>query len=131
MEKIKEVIKQLKNGNIMFLASFDGEKPKVRPVGFVMEFKGKMYFSTSEQGSIYRELNINPNFEVVATDSENPYNRIRVSGKVLFDKSENVYEEYYRLNPEMKNIPNMILFYMDEWEAIIYQGFQDRKIIKE
>lgn len=36
MNHITEVISYLQKAGVMYLASFDGEKPHVRPVGFIM-----------------------------------------------------------------------------------------------
>lgn len=131
MNRLEEVFEHLTVNNVMSLASSDGVKPKVRPIGFIMKFKDRLYFSTSNQGPIYKELNSNPNFELLTFKPDEPSNRIRVSANAVFDNSNEVYEEYYRLNPEMKDVPNMALFYADNWEAIIYKGFQDRREIKQ
>lgn len=131
MNKITEIVEYLKKSNAMFFATFDGEKPRVRPVGFVMEYNGDAYFTTSDIGPIYSELNSNPYFEVSVMHSEKDYHRIRFSGKAVFDATPEAFEEYFKLNPELRGVPNITLFRADEWEAIIYEGFTDRRIITQ
>jgi nitroimidazol reductase NimA-like FMN-containing flavoprotein (pyridoxamine 5'-phosphate oxidase superfamily) len=37
----EEVLKFLKDNDVFYLATVDGDKPKVRPFGFVMEHEGQ------------------------------------------------------------------------------------------
>ena len=39
-----EILKSLTDNQTFYLATVEGDKPKVRPFGFVMEFEGKLYF---------------------------------------------------------------------------------------
>lgn len=129
MDNITEVISYLQKAGAMYLASFDGEKPHVRPVGFIMEHQGKLYLSTGIGGSIYRELKTNAYFELAAMHPELPMHRIRVSGKADFDISPEVVEKYIELNPAMKDVPGICIYEMSEWKAVIYEGMEERKEI--
>jgi uncharacterized pyridoxamine 5'-phosphate oxidase family protein len=40
---MNEVLKFLNDNHTFYLATVDGNLPKVRPFGFVMEFEGKLY----------------------------------------------------------------------------------------
>lgn len=59
-------------------------KPKVRPFQFMFEKDGKLYYCTSNQKLVYKEMQKNPNVEISATDPNNAW--IRVSGKAVFSK---------------------------------------------
>ncbi|MDL2318648.1 pyridoxamine 5'-phosphate oxidase family protein [Eubacteriales bacterium OttesenSCG-928-A19] len=131
MNKITEIVNYLKEANVMYLASTKENKPKVRPIGFVMEYNGAAYFTTGEGGPIFSELRVNPYFEIAAMHPNKPFYRIRFSGKAVFDADVAAFEMYYNLNPEMKNAPNTTLFRAEQWEATIYEGVQDRRILKQ
>lgn len=129
MDHITEVISYLQKAEVMYLASFDGEKPHVRPVGFIMEHQGKLYLSTGIGGNIYRELKTNAYFELAAMHPEFPMHRIRVSGKANFDILPEVIEKYIELNPAMKDVPGICVYEMSEWKAVIYEGMEERREI--
>ncbi len=131
MNKITEIVEYLTEAQIRYFGTVKDEKPQVRPIGFVMEFDGKAYFTTGEGGNIYNELQKNANFEVTAMHPEKPYHRIRFSGKAKFDAIEGAFEKFFELQPMMKDMPGVTLFSADEWEAIIYEGMQDRRTIKQ
>lgn len=44
MSKIQKIYDYLKECNGFFFASCDGDKPRVRPFGFMMIFEDKLYF---------------------------------------------------------------------------------------
>lgn len=131
MSKITEIVQYLSEAKVMFFATVDGEKPHVRPIGFVMEYDGKAYFTTSEAGPIYAELQSNPFFEISTMHPEKPFHRIRFYGKANFDATTEVFDKYYELNPELIGMPNISLFSADNWEAVIYEGFEDKEIITQ
>ena len=77
---MNEVLAFLLENRIVYLATVDGNIPKVRPVGFVMEFEGKLYFSTSNQKNVYKQLKANPNFEVSIISKTGDW--LRLKGKL-------------------------------------------------
>lgn len=129
MNKITEVIDYLQAAGVMYISTFDGQKPKVRPIGFVMEFDGQAFFTTATDGPIYNELQINPYLEIATMHPEKSFHRIRFSGKAVFDATPAAFEKYFEYNPDLRGVPNINLYRVDEWKAIIYEGFQDKKII--
>ena len=44
MSDIKKIDDILTNAEVFYLATVDGEKPKVRPLGFHLLFEDKIYF---------------------------------------------------------------------------------------
>lgn len=129
MSNISDVIKYLQNAGVMYLASYDGEKPHVRPVGFIMEHNEKLYLSTGVGGNIYNDLNVNENFELAAMHPTLPMHRIRVSGKVNFNVTQDAMEKYFELNPAMKDVPGICVYELTDWKAIVYEGPEERKEI--
>jgi uncharacterized pyridoxamine 5'-phosphate oxidase family protein len=130
MSNLLEVTRYLQNAGVMFLASYDGELPHVRPVGFVMNHNERLYLSTGVGSNIYNDLHINENFELAALHPSLPMHRIRVSGKANFDVTESAMTKYFELNPAMKDVPGICVYELTDWKAIIYEGPQERKEIK-
>lgn len=80
---MQEVLKFLKDNAPFFVATVDGDKPRVRPFGFVMEFEGKLWFTTSNKKRVYRQLKANPYVEVSTATPKGEW--LRVAGKAVFD----------------------------------------------
>lgn len=84
VEKIMNyVTKFLEENPIQYLATvgLDG-KPKVRPFMFILERNEKLYFSTSNQKPLYKEIKKSPNVEIVTASPEFVW--FRFSGEVIF-----------------------------------------------
>ncbi len=122
---MKEVIDFLTKSQIYYLATvgLDG-KPKVRPFGFVMEEGGKIYFCTSNDKKVYKEMKKQPWVEFSAC-GEN-FSWIRLSGKAVFSKDLAIKSKVLDLSPQVKSIynspdnPIFEIFYLDEASAIFY-----------
>lgn len=122
MSNLKEVLHFL-TGKTFYVATVEGDKPKVRPFGFVMEFEGKLYFATNDRKPSYRQLTANPNVEISTTDGETK-EWIRLSGKVVFDDRPEVKHQALETAPQLKKLygspesPAMKLFYIVNGEAV-------------
>lgn len=120
---MSEIYEFLTGCKVFYLATTDGDKPKVRPFGFVMEYGGRLYFTTSEIKPSYMQLTNNPNLEISASNADSDW--IRLSGKAVFDRRPEVKEKAFEIAPFLKEMygapdsPALALFYVDEGEAII------------
>lgn len=79
---MNEVLQFLKDNSIFYLATVDGDTPKVRPFGFVMEYEGKLCFCTNNQKDVYRQLKANPKLEISTTSEAGEW--LRLKGKAVF-----------------------------------------------
>ncbi|MDR0886852.1 MAG: pyridoxamine 5'-phosphate oxidase family protein [Clostridiales Family XIII bacterium] len=95
-------VKDFLLGKTFYVATVEGDAPKVRPFGLVFEFEGKLYFSTNESKPSYAQLKANPKVEISATDAEN--NWIRVSGEAVFDQRDVIKEEIFKVSPHLKDL---------------------------
>ena len=66
MSKIQKIYDYLKECNGFFFASCDGDKPRVRPFGFMMIFEDKLYFGMGTHKESYKQVKANPNVEICA-----------------------------------------------------------------
>ena len=83
---MSDVINFLKENSLIYLATsgLDGNA-KVRPILFYFEEDGKPYFCTANNKPMFKELDANPNCEIVTATPE--FQWIRISGKVEFTDS--------------------------------------------
>lgn len=119
---MEEVLKFMKKHYSFWLATVDGDKPRLRPFGFKMGFEGKLYFSTGSHKEVYRQIVENPNIEacVMADDEE----WVRISGRAVFDErpeaKAKAFEEAPVFNSHYGSIDNPIfkIFYLEDAKAV-------------
>lgn len=79
---MKEVLDYLRNCGTFYLATSEGDQPRVRPFGAVCEFEGKLYIVTNNQKDVYKQMLANPKVEICGTHAGT---WLRVSGEVKED----------------------------------------------
>ena len=79
---MERVEKFLKEAETYYLATMDGNQPRVRPFGTAHIFEGKLYIQTGKVKSVYKQLKENPNVEVCACMNGK---WLRVSGELVED----------------------------------------------
>jgi len=95
IEKIDEILTKAEE---FYLATVDGDKPKVRPLGFHLLHDGKIYFGVGTYKDVYKQMEANPNVEIAAWDGEH---FLRFYGTVDLTKNEEVVEKAFELMPEI------------------------------
>lgn len=63
---MKRVFDFLKKAEVYYLATVEGDQPRVRPFGTVNEFEGKLYIQTGKIKPTSRQLLANPKAEICA-----------------------------------------------------------------
>ena len=63
---MQEVLDFLKKANTYFLATMDGDQPRVRPFGTAHIFDGKLYIQTGKSKSCSKQMVANPKIEICA-----------------------------------------------------------------
>ena len=63
---MKRVYDFLKKANVYYLATVEGDQPRVRPFGTVNEFEGKLYIQTGKVKPVSKQLGANPKAEICA-----------------------------------------------------------------
>ena len=56
----------LKEAGVYFLATMDGDQPRVRPFGTALVFEGKLYIQTGKVKPVSKQLAANPKAEICA-----------------------------------------------------------------
>lgn len=79
---MQEVYEFLKKCKTYYLATVDGDQPRVRPFGTAHVFEGKLYIQTGKVKNVSKELAANPKVELCAFDGEQ---WLRVSATAVED----------------------------------------------
>ncbi|RAP53706.1 MAG: pyridoxamine 5'-phosphate oxidase [Methanosphaera sp. rholeuAM130] len=119
MSDIEKVSNYLTDAKVFFLATVDGDKPKARPLGLQILHNDRIYFGVGDFKEVYRQMQENPNVEIVATRGEDI---LRYYGVAKFDDNEEVLNIAWEMLGELKGLYdsngwNMKLFYIDEATA--------------
>ncbi|WP_026882446.1 pyridoxamine 5'-phosphate oxidase family protein [Clostridium akagii] len=131
---MNEILKFINDAKIFYLATVEGDQPRVRPFGFAMEYQGKIYFCTSNEKNVYKQLVANSKFEASTMSKDGHW--IRLQGKVVFDPSKEAKAKAFEIMPGLASIyksadsPSFEVFYIEEGEATIYNMKGETKNIK-
>ena len=98
---MEEVYEFLKKCGTFYLATEDGEKPRVRPFGVVNIFEGKLYIQTGKCKSVSKQMQINPNVEISGMVDGR---WIRLEGKVVRDDRREAKADMLDNNPILKRM---------------------------
>lgn len=128
---MNEIINFLQTNKVFFLATTVDNVPHVRPMGFVMEYKGRITFCTSNHKNLYKQLVANPQVEVCSLDSDN--NFLRLTGKVIFCTSEESQTKALETVPSLRSIyavgdGALEVFYLETAHAILQTMSGEQKI---
>ena len=63
---MKRVLDFLKKASVYYLATVEGDQPRVRPFGTVNDFEGRLYIQTGRVKPTSHQLAINPKAELCA-----------------------------------------------------------------
>lgn len=79
---MREVYEFLKKCGTYYLATVEGDQPRVRPFGTVDIFEDRLYIQTGKSKAVSRQIQANPNVELCAfADGK----WLRVAGKLVRD----------------------------------------------
>lgn len=129
---MKEVYEFLKEAGTFYIATVDGDKPRVRPFGVVNIFEDKLYIQTGKVKNVSKQIEINNNVEI-CTFLNGKW--IRVSGKLIEDPRREAKESMLEANPMLKNMysaddDNTEVLYFEDATATIYSFTEEPKVIK-
>ena len=118
---MKQVCEFLKNAEVYYLATVEGDQPRVRPFGTVNEFEGKLYIQTGKVKPTSHQLATNPKAELCAFKDGQ---WIRVACELVeddrFEAKKSMLDAYPNLrNMYDENDGNTQVFYMKNATATI------------
>ena len=116
MENIEKVCAFLDKTKTYYLATAEGDQPRVRPFGTALVYNGRLYIQTGKVKPVSRQLAANPKAEICAFDGETG-SWLRVSGRLVNDDSREVKAAMLDKHPELKGMysaddDNMQMLYL-------------------
>ena len=118
---MKRVCEFLKNAEVYYLATVEGDQPRVRPFGTVNEFEGKLYIQTGKVKPTSKQLAANPKAELCAFKDGK---WIRVACELTPDDRLEAKKAMLDAYPNLRNMydendGNTQVFFMKNATAII------------
>ena len=129
---MKEVLEFIKSCDVYYLATVEGDQPRVRPFGTAEEFEGKLYIQTGKKKDCYRQLLENPNAEICCFKDGR---WLRLKGKLIPDDRVEAKKDMLDKNPTLRgmydeNDDNTIVLYFEEGEATFYSFTEAPRTVK-
>ncbi len=97
---MKEVYEFLKNCGVYYLATVEGNQPRVRPLGTVDLFEDKLYMQTGKVKAVAQQMKANPKVEISAMAQDGRW--IRVMAEAVLDDNIKAQEHMLNAYPNLK-----------------------------
>ena len=118
---MKEVYDFLKSCGTYYLATVEGDQPRVRPFGTIDIFEDKLYIQTGKVKNVSKQLQANPKAEICAFSADGRW--VRVTGKLIRDD---------RIEPKvhmLESYPNLKAMYSAEDDNTEVLYFEDAEAV--
>ena len=101
MEGIEKVLAFLDKVKTYYLATVEGDQPRVRPFGTALIYDGKLYIQTGKVKPVSKQLAANPKAEICAFDFQTGA-WLRVAGELINDDNRDVKVAMLEKMPSLK-----------------------------
>lgn len=118
MSKVKDFLAE---AGVFFLATVDGNQPKLRPLGAFLEADGKLIFGVGDFKNVYRQMVANPLVEIAACKPDGHW--LRYTGKAVFE-TDGKYAEMMIESSHLEAIYNeqtgnkLMTFHLEDATAV-------------
>ncbi len=111
----------LKKCGTYYLATTEGDQPRVRPFGTVDIFEGKLYFQTGKIKPVANQLKANPKIEISGM-ADGKW--IRLTAEAVLDDNVPAQEHMLEAYPELKGLykpgdGNTEVYYLKNARALL------------
>lgn len=129
---MKEVLEYLRNCGTFYLATMDGDQPRVRPFGAVTIFEDKLYIITANVKKVFAQMSKNPKIEICGMGKDGSW--IRITATVVQDDRLEARQHMIDENPVLKRLyaaddGNCEVLYLKNATAAISSFTSEPKII--
>ena len=98
---MNEVFEFLRSAGTYYLATVEGDQPRVRPFGTVDIFEGKLYIQTGKSKSVSKQIAANPKAELCAFKDGT---WLRLSGELVRDDRVEAKAHMLDSYPQLKGM---------------------------
>ena len=119
MQKVCDFIREC---GVYYIATMDGDQPRVRPFGTICIFDGKLYIQTGKKKEFFKQVTENPKTELCCFNRDNKW--LRLSGELVNDDrieaKKAMLDDYPNLrNMYDENDDNTEVLYFENAVAIL------------
>ena len=112
----------LKKANTYYIATLDGDRPRVRPFGTIHLFEQKLYIQTGKKKDFAKQVSANPRVEICACINDE---WLRVAATLTLDDRTEAQESMLDAYPMLKNMyaagdGNTAVYYLEDATATFY-----------
>ena len=131
---MQEVEKFLKECGVYFVATVDGDQPRVRPFGTANIFDGKLYIQTGKSKDVSKQIHTNAKVEVCALDKSGS-KWLRITGKLVSDDRREAKVDMLEHYPSLKAMyspddDNTEVLYFKDATATFYSFAETLRTVK-
>ena len=129
---MEKVVKFLKDAGTYYLATVEGDQPRVRPFGTAHIFEGRLYIQTGKKKDVSKQLHITPKAEICAfKDGE----WLRVAGELIEDDRVEARQSMLDAYPSLKSMyaaddGNTEVFYFKNATATFSSFTHEPEVVK-
>ncbi len=119
---IEKVCAFLDEAGTYYLATVEGDQPRVRPFGTALISGGRLYIQTGKVKSVSRQLAANPKAEICAMSGGR---WLRLTGELVEDDDRAVKVAMLEKMPSLKRMyspddGNTLVLYLNNTKAVFY-----------
>ncbi len=131
-KRVKEVYEFLKKSETYYIATMDGDQPRVRPFGTVDIFEDRLYIQTGKIKNVSRQIHANPKIEICGMAGDQ---WIRIEAVAVEDDRNEARQHMLDTYPMLKGMyaaddGNTEVFYLKEATATIASLRDKPKVIR-
>ncbi len=128
---MQEVYDFLKQAKTYFLATADGDQPRVRPFGTADLFEGKLYIQTGKIKNVSKQMHADPKVEICAMLGEK---WLRITAKAVEDDRTAAKQHMLDAYPSLQKFykaddGNTEVFYLKDATATFYAMGEKPKVV--
>lgn len=129
---MERVAKFLKEAETYYLATVDGDQPRVRPFGTVNIFEGKLYIQTGKVKDVSKQIHANPKVELCAFKNGE---WLRVAGTLVEDDRREARQAMLDAYPNLRAMyseddGNTEVFYLKDATATFSSFTSAPEVVK-
>ena len=98
---MEQVAKFLKEADTYYLATVEGDQPRVRPFGTAHIFEGKLYIQTGKSKAVSKQIHANPKVEICAFKGGE---WLRVAGELVEDDRREARQSMLDAYPSLQKM---------------------------
>ena len=122
----------LKKAGTYYVATIDGDQPRVRPFGTINLFEGRLYIQTGKKKDVVKQINANPKVELSAFDGDT---WIRIAATLVEDNRAEAQESMLAAYPQLRgmyavNDGNNVVYYLKDATATFYVFGGEPRVVR-